>query len=348
MPPLYSGTADEWCYFSTDTSGSATNVEFIIDKFESQMKKDTVFKSHKFTVNDGLWQVQVQPDCKNRGFKGYVGVFILNGNKEDHTVEYTFEIGDNNYKIEGNQKFGAGLVLGCPNLLSHKACKDVLNKQTDGKLTVKVEMKVLLEEITLIYGKRKNVNLIPESSSVPLKLYETKVFTDFLVLCNGKSIPCHKAFLATRSSVFKTMLESDMKEAKEAIFELKNCTEIVAECFVKYFYTGHVEEECLKENVVSFLDLGEKYDLPGLKAIAEQAMIAMLDKENMLSFFLAGDLYQGGKIREAAQTFLRQNRKSLVEDEGWEEALKGRHRICMVPWSRRGEAHFRRRGTFKE
>jgi len=25
-----------------------------------------------------------------------------------------------------------------------------------------------------------------------------------------------------------------------------------------------------------------------------------------------------------------------------------RHRICMVPWSRRGEAHFRRRGTFKE
>ena len=60
----------------------------------------------------------------------------------------------------------------------------------------------------------------------------------------------------------------------------------------------------MKENVVSFLDLGEKYDLPGLKAIAEQAMIAMLDKENMLSFFLAGDLYQGEKIRAASKTFL--------------------------------------------
>jgi len=294
------------------------HMEFVIDKFESQMKKDSAIKSHKFTVNDSIWQVQVQPDYTVR--KGVVGVFILNVSNEDHTVDYKVAIGKKFFKSDG-QIVGAGLGLGCPNLLTHEECKDVLN---DGKLTVKVEMKVLKEEITLIHGKGKNVNPITESSSVLLKLFETKDFTDFSVLCNGKSIPCHKAFLATRSSVFKTMLESNMKEAKEAILELKNCTEIVAECFVKYFYTGHVEEASLKENVVSFLDLGEKYDLPGLKAIAEQAMIAMLDKENMLSFFLAGDLYQGEKIREAAKTFLRQNRKSLVKDEGWEEALKGR------------------------
>ena len=42
--------------------------------------------------------------------------------------------------------------------------------------------------------------------------------------------------------------------------------------------------------------------------------------------------------------------KKVLENvsKGTEENLTSRHRICMVPWSRRGEAHFRRRGTFKE
>jgi len=68
--------------------------------------------------------------------------------------------------------------------------------------------------------------------------------------------------------------------------------------------------------------LGEKYDLAGLKAIAEQVMIANLDKESMLSFFLAGNLYNGEMIKSAAKTFLRENRRSLVKQEGWKDALR--------------------------
>ena len=54
MPPLYSGSADEWSYMytSNDTSNSdAKTVDFIIDNFEAEMKKGShILKSNSFTV----------------------------------------------------------------------------------------------------------------------------------------------------------------------------------------------------------------------------------------------------------------------------------------------------------
>merc|ERR1719427_1278897 len=103
------------------------------------------------------------------------------------------------------------------------------------------------------------------------------------------------------------MIESDMKESKEAVVNLENFTETVVENFVKYFYISQVDEEIMKENAVSFLDLGEKYDMGELKEVVEQNMIANLNKENMLNFFLAGELYKGEKIKAAGKPFLKQN-----------------------------------------
>eukprot|EP00092_Neocalanus_flemingeri_P108629 GFUD01139511.1.p1 GENE.GFUD01139511.1~~GFUD01139511.1.p1 ORF type:complete len:367 (-),score=100.47 GFUD01139511.1:32-1075(-) len=162
------------------------------------------------------------------------------------------------------------------------------------------------------------------SNDVNLKIFDDMAFTDFRVVCSGKSFPCHKVFLAAQSPVLKAMIDSNMKEAIEATLELENRSEAVTESFVKYFYTGQVDKKVLNENAVNFLDLGEKYDMVELKTMAEQNMIAKLDKENMLSFFLAGDLFRGQQLRAAAKTFLRQNKASLKEHGGWKETLKER------------------------
>jgi len=326
MPPIYSGSADEWCYISTDTTGSAVkSVEIIIDNFESQMKEVIELKSHQFTLKDTLWHIGLKPDQDGER-KGYVGIFFHNDNKEDLTIKVNVEIGGNRWG-EKESTIAAEKARGCAKLLSQQQCKDVL---IDGKLKIKVEMKLLKKEVTVIHGKGTSSIPIPDIGSITLKIFEDKSFTDFRIVCKGKSFACHKAFLMARSAVFKTMIESNMKEAKEGSVEFENCTETVVGSFVKYFYTGNVEESILKENVTSFLDLGEKYDMAGLKAMAEQVMIASLDKDNMLSFFQAGDLFKGEKIKAAAKIFLRQNRSSLVEQEGWKDALTDRHLVLEL------------------
>eukprot|EP00092_Neocalanus_flemingeri_P084743 GFUD01106500.1.p1 GENE.GFUD01106500.1~~GFUD01106500.1.p1 ORF type:complete len:340 (+),score=75.69 GFUD01106500.1:49-1068(+) len=324
MPPLYSGSADEWGYFNPDLSGSTMTTELIFDNYENLT---TPIKSNPYSVNEILWGILVpppDPTSQSEESKELCSVWVKNESKEDLTVHIKVAVGIKELKFQPFKKqmaAGSNWKVGF-----NRKCDDTIigikECLSDGKLVLKVEVKVLKEEVSFIYGKGKSFNPVPDTSSVTLKMFEEKAFTDFLVICNDKSFACHKAFLTARSPVFKAMMESDMKEAKEGAIELENCDETVAESFVKFFYTGQVDEEVLKENIAKFLELSDKYDLSCLKAIAEQIMIANLDIVNMLGFFLAGDLYHGEKIRAAAKTFLRQNRRSLVKQEGWREASK--------------------------
>jgi len=318
MPPIYFAKVDEWCYISTDACNSSMSAEMLIliDDFENQMKTAKTLKTRDFTVTikDTLWHVSVIPVSEDE--KGHLGVFIHN-NKKDLTVKCKIIIGDGLVDELDDGKIEAKMGWGVFKLLAHQDCKDMLS---DGSLKIKLEIKVIEENITLIHGNP--FYPIPDASCMNLKIYEDKACADFRFDCNGKSFPCHKVFLIARSSVFKSMIDSNMKEATEGRIEFENYEETVAESFVKFFYTGQVDEDILKENVVSFLDLGEKYDLAGLKAIAEQVMIANLDKKNMLSFFLAGNMYRGEMIRPVAKSFLRENRRSLVKQEGWKDALR--------------------------
>ena len=53
-----------------------------------------------------------------------------------------------------------------------------------------------------------------------------------------------------------------------------------------------LEEAILKENVVAFLELGEKYQVEKLKELAEAKMLQLLHRDNMVDFLMAGDLFR--------------------------------------------------------
>ena len=60
----------------------------------------------------------------------------------------------------------------------------------------------------------------------------------------------------------------------------------------RYIYLEEIEEGILKEEVVAFLELGEKYQVEQLKELAEENMLQLLEKENMVNFLVAGDMFR--------------------------------------------------------
>ena len=62
--------------------------------------------------------------------------------------------------------------------------------------------------------------------------------------------------------------------------------------FVRYIYLEEMEEDILQEEVVAFLELGEKYEVGKLKELAEEKMLQLLERETMMKFFIAGDLFR--------------------------------------------------------
>ena len=61
---------------------------------------------------------------------------------------------------------------------------------------------------------------------------------------------------------------------------------------IRYIYLEEIEEDTLKEEVVAFLELGEKYEVGKLKELAEKKMLQLLERDNMVEFLMAGDLFR--------------------------------------------------------
>ena len=83
-------------------------------------------------------------------------------------------------------------------------------------------------------------------------------------------------------------------------------------CSIRYIYLEELEEDILKENVVTFLELGEKYEVEKLKELAEAKMLQLLHRDNMVDFLMAGDLFRWLVFAIKNILFLVQSR----EDQG--------------------------------
>ena len=69
------------------------------------------------------------------------------------------------------------------------------------------------------------------------------------------------------------------------------------------------------------LRLADYYQVVQLNQYVEQRMLQSLKKINMVAFYIAGDVYNAGQIREAAKQFIRDNLDWLRGRGDWREAF---------------------------
>ena len=86
-------------------------------------------------------------------------------------------------------------------------------------------------------------------------------------------------------------MENQHREAIESKANI-NISEDIGRAFVRYVYTGKLEEAILKEHAPAFLELGEMYDLRELKSTAEQELMAQLDLKSMVRLLSIGELFR--------------------------------------------------------
>ena len=79
-----------------------------------------------------------------------------------------------------------------------------------------------------------------------------------------------------------------------------NLSAEVGRVFVRFIYTGEVQEDIMKEHASAFLELGEMYDLQELKDMAEMELLSQLEKENMVEMISIGEIFRAEDIFEAA------------------------------------------------
>ena len=259
-------------------------------------------KSDLFLVGDTPIKIAVYPNGDGNNNKGHVGVYLRNIGEADIRLKCQF-ITD--VKTVGfDYKDGAlkpKQTYGFPTFLTHAECADDY-KDKDFVVTAKVETPGKVEKIVSLKAA------VPprKGRDVWENVYARMEKADFALVFDGEEVPCHKHILAAASPVFEAMVANNHKEAIECKANIQ-LNEVVGRAFVRFIYTGEVQEDVLKEHASAFLAMGELYDLKELKSLAEAELVIQLDKENMVAMLSIGEVFRADDILEAALKMTKVN-----------------------------------------
>ena len=207
-------------------------------------------------------------------------------------------------------------------MITHNSLREACEEGDDLLLLVKAQLQgkeIKISSSTGLNGTRGRKYC---AGDVLENIYKKMNDTDFALLCDDETIPCHKIILAGASSVFEAMIGNKKnKEVVEGEVDM-NISAEVGRAFVEFIYTAKLDKEILAKEAVSFLELGDKYQMPGLKELAEEEMMTQLSRENMVKLLAISDLYRAKELREAAVKFTKLNMAWIRSDETRMEEVK--------------------------
>ena len=259
-------------------------------------------ESDQFKLGDHPLLIRVYPNGRDNNSKGHVSVFLIN--KGDVEICVKLLLITDVKKIVHNYEFplNVGQLCGIAKFLTHAKCIEAF-KDKDFVVTAKVEMPG--EPMTISGGdsspvpKRQKFNVFE-------RVFNKMERTDFTLVFNGVEVPCHKHILAAASPVFEAMVNNQHKEAIDCKANIE-LSEEIGRAFVRFIYTGDLEDNVLEEHASAFLAMGEMYDLVELKDKAEAKLLSQLKRENMVEMISFGELYRAKGIFEAALKMTKNN-----------------------------------------
>jgi Leucine-rich repeat (LRR) protein len=126
------------------------------------------------------------------------------------------------------------------------------------------------------------------------EFWETKNFSDFIIVVESKEFAVHKIVLAATSSVFTTIFLNDMKETQTGKMEIEDFTADVVEGMLKSMYTGEVQDE---KHAMDLFAIAAKYEVKNLKRVTEHQILRNLDASNALEVFGLGHLHNSNVLK---------------------------------------------------
>lgn len=190
-----------------------------------------------------------------------------------------------------------------------------LNQITESELVILCDME---------YSPLKSASLSVDKFNHQLQtdlihMFESAAFADVIFLVEGEKIAAHKTILASRSTYFKTMFDTNMKEKITNQVEISDVGPETFKVVLKFLYGG-IPEEKQFEPLVKLIVASDKYIMDELKEICESAIIADLQVENVVDALLIADMHNCQRLLRAAKTLFKARTAAVKKNHAkWKE-----------------------------
>ena len=271
-------------------------------KVMAGFKPGMLIESDPFMLGDIPLAIRVYPNGDEDLFKGHVSLYLRNKGDDDISVKGQLITDLDTMDFVYTETVKARGGWGEPNFLTHAECAEAY-KDKDFVVEAKLEIP---SEVVKIVGRQSAAAPKKRKFDVWENVYNKMAGADFTLVFEGEEVSCHKHILAAASPVLKSMVENKHRESIESKAKIKLSAE-VGRAFVRFIYTGEVQEDVLKEYVSAFLEMGEMYNLQELKEMAEKELLSQLEKENMVEMIYIGEIFRAENIFEAALRMTKVN-----------------------------------------
>ncbi|KAI6221910.1 Speckle-type POZ protein B-like protein [Aphelenchoides fujianensis] len=179
---------------------------------------------------------------------------------------------------------------------------------------------------TKIEGYRHYSQLIDDLHQI----YEKHEFSDGVLAVGDEEFFISRAVLAARSSVFKAMFTCGLKEATEGRVEIADFSADVVRRLLEYVYTGRISGELDVETALSLLEAGNKYDVEGVKNLAQESLVGRIEVENVCELLVHADIYGAELLKQQCISFVALNRSKIIRTDGWRALSDPAHHSLML------------------
>ncbi|XP_076906124.1 BTB/POZ domain-containing protein At3g56230-like [Bidens hawaiensis] len=156
------------------------------------------------------------------------------------------------------------------------------------------------------------------------------------ILCkpgdDASSIPAHRALLATRSNIFRNMLDSDgCKAAANDTITLPELNPEELESLLEFLYSGDLAKDKLDKHLYSLSIAAHKYEIGFLQKFCENRMLEILSTNNALDILEISDTTCNRNLKETALSFVVKNMEDIVFAARFDVfALKNPHLTVQI------------------
>ncbi|XP_057321493.1 speckle-type POZ protein B-like [Microplitis mediator] len=133
---------------------------------------------------------------------------------------------------------------------------------------------------------------------------KSQELSDVTLVVGEVEIPAHKVVLAAHSPVFKAMLLSGMKEAKQGEIEIKNVDADIISEMLEYFYKGETKASFDTEVALKMIELADIYQIEKLKNICQNTLLNNMSIDNIFDIVDVADDHNIEELRDQAIKFM--------------------------------------------
>ncbi|GIX70148.1 BTB and MATH domain-containing protein 42 [Caerostris extrusa] len=163
-------------------------------------------------------------------------------------------------------------------------------------------------------------------------LYSDGFLSDVILKTETAAFPAHKIILASRSSVFKAMFSSDMREAHGDTVDIEDISDDTLKRMLEYLYTAHVEG-LQWESAIDLYIAANKYEILSLKDNCSSFLRFNLTPTKACEILLLSDLCRDDDLKTQVQNYILKYDKDIFYSDDWNHIIESDPKLAAYTMS---------------